>query len=222
MPVPFRRRWPLLSGLSQHAAIASYYSLPRPCYKVNILRTARPLPTPRLLLNTIRPVTAVVASAPRRALLRMPPLKPPPLPRKVIWYAGLWTPPYDLFDAVIAQLRALLNGVMTVHAGWAGPNVAPPYAELYIDDGPRTFFTYQDFFEPCTLHVNVYTTKRDPRTADMLASALNRAPLSFTKGVIVTLRCTGEYFDKSRDPGPGGGTIYQETRMFEAIFSNSY
>lgn len=130
--------------------------------------------------------------------------------------------PYDLFDAVIARLRGTLNGAMTVHTGWAGPNVSAPYAELYIDDGPREFISFQDFVEPVALHINIYTKRRDPITADLVVTALNRAPLVFSKGLLVTLRCNGEFFDKSPDVGPGGGMIYQETRSFEATFCGQY
>jgi hypothetical protein len=130
--------------------------------------------------------------------------------------------PYDLFDAAIAKLRAALAGQLSVHSGYAGENVSLPYAELYQDAGPRQPISLQDFVEAATLHVNVYTKARSPQTADALVAALSKQPLVFSKGLLVVLRCTGEWFDKSTDPGPGGSTVYQEVRTFEATFSGQY
>ena len=136
-------------------------------------------------------------------------------------------PPWDLFDAAIAWLRAtpavttLATGGL--HAGYAGPGPkVMPYVEVYEPNESDSFDSAGQVARG-SLQLNVYAGSRPELRAlsAALMAALQDAPLVFVSGTLLYLRPAGRSFQKETDPAPGGVACYQEVRMFTYIVDGS-
>ena len=97
-----------------------------------------------------------------------------------------------------------------------------PYASLgEPDEDNENLNTAGDQTADGHLEITCYaaTKKAARKLGDLVASALNDAPLAYTAGTHVYLRQSGRTAMPDAEPGPGGSPCWNEIRQFHFIYA---